>query len=214
MGSGLLALVISVIVWPVVGFVITVAHEGGHAITGSLMGGRVDAIEIHADQSGGTYVSGLGRPGNIFTGLAGYVGPSIFGLAGALLLTRQQTTAVLWLSVVLLAVALFQSSNMIGRVVTVCTGAAIVLVIRFLSRGQQTFFAYTWIWLLLFGGFGHVVELQQIRRRGTDKASDAYKLRAITFLPASLWSGIFWLFSLAALILGGGILLGAVRVGR
>jgi divalent metal cation (Fe/Co/Zn/Cd) transporter len=94
------------------------------------------------------------------------------------------------------------------------TGAVIVAILRYASTGQQIFFAYTWIWVLLIGGFVNVLVLQHLRGRGGDTSSDAYALRKLTFLPASLWSGVFWLGTLVAFVYGAGILLGMVHIGR
>jgi divalent metal cation (Fe/Co/Zn/Cd) transporter len=91
--------------------------------------------------------------------------------------------------------------------VTVVLGGLIVLMLHSASAGQQSFFAYTWVWLLLFGGFGQVLAFQHERRNGGDTGSDAVVLRTMTWLPASLWSGFFWLASLIALVVGAGILL-------
>jgi hypothetical protein len=214
-GAGLLALVIAVIAWPIVRFAITIAHEGGHAFTASMMGGAVDSIEIYRrnDPRGrGVTFFRAGPFATFLAALAGYLGPSVFGLVGALLLTKGQVKAVLWLSLVFLLLALLQSGNLLGFVSTISTGALIGAVLRYASEGQQLFFTYTWIWFLLIGGWGHVLLLQAGRRSGPDNGSDAYQLRKMTFLPASLWSGLFWLGSLAALIYGAGILLGIVQL--
>lgn len=215
-GAGLLAFGLSLIVWPIVRFAVTIAHEGGHALTASMMGGSVDSIHVHRkghpDGLGVTYFRS-GPVGTFFALLAGYIGPSAFGLGGAVLLTAGRVTVVLWLSLFFLALALFQAGNLLGRFAMIVIGAVIVLVMRYGSAGQQVFFAYTWIWFLLFGGFGHVLVLQQGRKEGGDTGSDAYQLRRMTFLPASLWSGFFWLLTLGALLYGGGILLGIVRPG-
>ncbi|WP_433046495.1 M50 family metallopeptidase [Dactylosporangium sp. CS-033363] len=206
-GSGLIALVISVILWPVVGYAITVVHEGGHALAASMMGGTVTSLTVGPGHNGETRAKGLGPLGAFVFLLGGYVGPSVFGAAGAMLLTRDHVRMVLWLSVFFLLLALLASANYVARAAIVLVGALIVLVIRRASDGQEVFFAYTWIWFLLFGGFGHVLVLQQVRSAGGDTMTDAYQLRRMTFLPASLFSGVFWLFSAAALVFGAVVML-------
>jgi len=207
-GSGLLALFISLVVWPVVGFAVTVAHEGGHAITGSMMGGTVHSIRLGRGATGVTRILGGGLLGSFLTGLSGYLGPSLFGLLGAVLLTGGHDLAVLWLSLVFLLLALLQMRNILGAVATVATGALIVLVLKYAPPHGRTFFAYTWIWFLLFGGFGHVAT------PGRTTSADAAGLKKLTFLPATVWDGFFWLATLAGLAYGGGILLGLVQFGR
>jgi len=83
------------------------------------------------------------------------------------------------------------------------------------GKDVQTLFAYTWTWFLLVGGFRHVLEFRRIRPRGgKDSDSDAAVLRKMTFLPAPLWVGFFWIATFAALLYGGGILLGMLKLGR
>lgn len=209
--SGLVALVLSLIVWPLVLFAVIIAHEGGHALTASMMGGTVDSIHVYGKNDprgrGLTTHSGLGPLGRFFTTLAGYVGPSIFGLGGAVLLAGGHSVAVLWLSLVFLLLALLQMGNVLGRVATVATGAVLVLVLRYASPDGRTFFAYTWVWFLLFGGFGHVIATGW-------HSGDATTLRKRTLVPAVLWSALFGLATLAALGYGAGILLNLVYVGR
>ena len=57
---GLTALLAIVVVldtrsWRLAGKVITIAHEGGHALVSVLSGRRLDGIRLHADSSGVTY---------------------------------------------------------------------------------------------------------------------------------------------------------------
>jgi hypothetical protein len=217
--AGLVALAASLALWPIMRFIITIAHEGSHAITGSMMGATIAKIEIFRSRPGQprgatSYTKTAGPFGMFLTTMAGYLGPSVFGLGGALLLAAGHTEAVLSISVIFLFIALLNTGNAIGQIATIMVGAAIILIIRNASPGQQTFFAYVWIWFLLIGGFGHVLAFQSERRSGDDTGSDAYRLRLMTFLPASLWSGFFWLATLAALIYGGGILLGLAHLGN
>jgi hypothetical protein len=210
-GSGLVALILTVVLWPLASFAIIIAHEGGHAFTASLMGGDVKSIEVNSRRNsirGLTTRSPLGPLGDFLTKLAGYIGPSIFGLIGTLLLVADKVVDVLWLSLFFLLLALVQMRNLLGAFAVVVTGGLIVFTLRYLGGTVQAFLTYVWIWFLLFGGFGHVVAFQRSRARGPDTGSDAYNLRLSTHLPASLFSGFFWLFSLLSLLYGGVLLLG------
>ena len=213
LGSGFLGFALSAVVWPVVSYALTVAHEGAHALTVAMTSGKVRSITV--SRGGGlTTFSGAGPLGSFFIFLTGYLGPSAFGLAGAVLLAGNKVAAVLGISLVLLFLALIQAGNFAARATILVVGTIIVLVLRHASAGQQLFFAYTWIWFLLIGGFANVLVLQHIRGQGPDKLSDAYQLRKLSLLPASLWSGFFWLSTLAALGYGAAILFGLVEVGR
>jgi hypothetical protein len=163
--SGILALVIAGIGWPVVQHVITIAHEGAHATAGSTMGRRVLRVLLRRTGGGETQVSPLGgRLTMAAIASAGYLGPSFFGILGSLVLFRTHAEAVLWISLVLLAILLPQVANWFGRFSVVLTAAVLVVVVRYAPDGLQTLFAFTWIWFLLIGGFVQVLVLRQYRR--------------------------------------------------
>src|SRR6185437_2426966 len=107
-GTGLIALVISVIAWPLFTLVVTIPHEGGHAIVGSVMGGKIGSIKMDHRGNGVTLIKSLGPFGSFLTSLAGYIGPSIFGIAGAALLAKHHVSTVLWISIAMLVLALLQ----------------------------------------------------------------------------------------------------------
>src|SRR5690606_9258003 len=63
--------------------VVTIAHEAGHALAALATGRRLTGIRLHSDTSGLTL--SVGRPtgpGMVVTAAAGYVSPSLVGLAG------------------------------------------------------------------------------------------------------------------------------------
>src|SRR2546429_25790 len=83
--TGLLALciVLDSRLWRPAGKVITIAHEGGHALVSVLSGRRLDGIRLHSDSSGVTYSRGKrAGPGLVLTAAAGDGMPSLLG-AGA-----------------------------------------------------------------------------------------------------------------------------------
>src|SRR5260370_693442 len=53
-----LAAVLNTGSWRLAGKVITIAHEGGHALVSVLSGRRLDGLRLHADSSGVTYWRG------------------------------------------------------------------------------------------------------------------------------------------------------------
>jgi hypothetical protein len=217
-GTGVIALVAILVVWPVVAPSVIAAHEGGHALSASLFGGTITAVRLHHDQTGVTEFQGTGWFGNFFTALAGYLGPSGFGLLGAVLLAHGKTEPVLWLTLVLLALLLFRIRNLFGALVVLVTGGLVYAVAVEASPTVQTWVAYTWIWLLLLGGVRGVMDLHRgrvtLRRSGSrDTWSDSHRLRTLTYIPAMLWTGVFGLATGAALIIGAGILLGFIRPG-
>jgi len=205
-GAGLTALLIVGLGWAVTRYAITIAHEGGHALTASSLGVRVAGIVI--DSRGGETKSDLvpGSANDFLITLAGYVAPSLFGLGGAILLNVGQVRNVLWLSLGFLVCALFMSRNPVTVVKVGLTLLCILAVLRYAGAGFQTFFAYAWIWFLLIGGVRSVLNLSRIRETGRDTVSDVYFLQKSSYLPASLWIGFYGLFSFASLVLGALIL--------
>ena len=202
--SFLVALVISLVFWPVVAFASTAAHEGAHALTASMFGGTVSRITIKRGAVGKTNWKSSDAAAFVAR-LAGYLGPSVFGLAGALLLVRGHVTAVLWLSVVLLFAALVLAATWFTRLVIVTIGALIVFVLKTTGATQETFFAYTWVWFLLLAGFGHVIWHKS-------DAADYADLRKDTYVPVGIWYGLYWMLTLAGLVTGGAIMFGVVHV--
>jgi len=216
--SGILALLITVVGWPMLTHVITIAHEGGHATAASLSGGRVNFVELFRTGDGNTDFNYSGGKGAIaFIGSAGYIGPSVFGLLGSFLLTRGQFEAILWISLVLVGILLLNVKNPFGWLSAILTGIVLFVMARYAPDGLQELFAVTWVWFLLFGGYGDVLGLRKLRRlakaaKKPDKKSDARKLGDKTGIPAPFWVALFWLCAVAALILGGGIMLGLVEL--
>ncbi len=199
-------------IWRVVRNAITIAHEGGHALAAVLSGRRLQSIRLRADTSGMTITRG--RPtgiGMIMTLTAGYLTPSLLGLAGAWLLSQRRITIGLWLCLVLLLAVLLMVRNLYGFIAVIVTGAVVFGVSWFAPPSTQAAFAYAGVWFLLLGGVRPVFELIRQRHRGEAPDSDADQLARLTHLPGLLWCGVFLLVSLAALGYGA-IVLGVEQV--
>jgi len=193
--------------WRVAGKVITIAHEGGHALVSVLSGRRLDGIRLHTDSSGVTYSRGKrSGPGLVLTAAAGYVMPSLLGAGAAWLLAERHLTAMLWLALVLLTATFLAVRNVFGAVAVLATAGAVFAVSYYAPAGVQAGFAYLAVWFLLFGGIRPVLELARGRRRSWSRGSDADQLAGMTGLPAGLWVTLFALVALVALILGASLL--------
>jgi len=194
--------------WKITRHVITIAHEGGHALVALLTGRRLSGIRLHSDTSGLTVTRGRASgPGMIATSLAGYLTPSLLGLLGAVLLTNGRITLMLWTALAVLAAMLVMIRNAFGAVSVVTTMAIVFLVSWFTSPQVQAAFAYFGVWLLLIGGVRPIGELQRLRRRGRLPDSDADQLARLTRLPGIFWVLVFLLGTVAALLAGGWLLL-------
>ncbi len=194
--------------WRVARNVVTIAHEGGHAVVALLSGRQLTGVRLHSDTSGVTV--SRGRPdglGMIMTILAGYTAPAVVGLVGIVLLTAGRITALLWISILLLAAMLLLIRNVYGVVSVVGTGAVVFLVSWFTPAEVQSFFAYLFTWFMLFASVRPVFELQSQRRRQPSPHSDADQLDRLTGVPGTVWVMFFALFNMAVVVLGGWLLL-------
>ncbi|MEU8681641.1 M50 family metallopeptidase [Streptomyces sp. NPDC048611] len=188
---------------------VTIAHEGGHGLIALLTGRRLDGIRLHSDTSGLTV--SRGKPtglGMVLTAAAGYITPSLLGLAGAALLAAGHITALLWGATALLLAMLVMIRNAYGVLTVVLTGAAFVLVSWLTTADVQAAFAYLVVWFLLLGGVRPPFELQGKRRHGGAVDSDPDQLARLTHVPAFVWLGLFHVVTLCSLIGGGRWLLG------
>ena len=194
-------------VWRVARNVVTIAHEGGHALVALLTGRKLDGIKLHSDTSGVTVSRGKPHgPGMVFTAMAGYITPPLLGLAFALLLSANRITLMLWASLVLLLGMLINIRNAYGALSVVATGLAIFVVSWFGNSTVQAGFAYLGAWFLLFAGARPVVELQRLRSRRQAPASDADQLAYLTGVPGLTWVCLFGLVAVGALFFGGQLL--------
>lgn len=208
LGTGLAALLLAVPAWPVTKHAITAAHEGGHALMAFITGGKVSSVTLKPDGTGQTGVS-TGTLGGILAALAGYLGPSLFGLFGVLLLGGGRPVIVLWVSLVFLALLLLQIRlrDLFGVVVVVLTGGLMFVTVRYAGDSVRTPVAYGWTWFLLIGGVRHVLA-------HIGSAADATALKKMTRIPALLWRWLFLVVTSVALLWGGGVLLGIVSLKR
>ena len=201
--SGLGAVSVSS-VWHVLRNVVTIAHEGGHAFAALITGRQLRGIRLPSDTSGVTVSRGKPHgPGMILTAFAGYVTPPLLGLGAAGLLALDHITALLWLSVAILALILLMVRNLYGVVSVVTTGAVILAVSWYASATVQAAFAYTLTWFLLLAGARPVVELQSKRSRGRAPDSDADQLARLTGMPGLMWVCCFGMVAALALLAGG-----------
>ena len=189
-------------VWLLARNVVTIAHEGGHAFVALLVGRRLSGIQLHSDTSGVTVSRGRTHgPGMVATAMAGYITPSLIGLGFAALLVNSKVTALLWTTMVLLAVMLIKIRNAYGVVSIVVTGLIVFAISRFTSVAVQAGFAYFFTWFLLFAGIKPIFELQSKRRRRRSPDSDADQLARLTGVPGLAWVFLFAIVAFGALAL-------------
>ena len=182
------------------GHVSTMAHEGAHAVMGSAIGGRITGVKLNRNRTGLTSMTSSGGGASILFFLAGYLGPSAFGLGAAKLIEVGHPVAVLWLVLALLVVlAILVRRSGFGILAVTVAGVLLYFMARYAPIGGQVALAYGIAWLLLLSGVKVALE----DGRGAD---DAGKLRDLTRLPRGLWSSLWLVGSAAALIIGARLL--------
>jgi hypothetical protein len=189
-------------VWPVARTVVTVAHEGGHALVALMTGRRLAGVRVHANTAGVTWSAGRpSGPGIVLTTAAGYLAPPLLGLGAAALLATGHLAGALMLSLVLLAGLVFVIRNAYGLLVVLVVAGAVVVVLWRGSSAVQGGFGYVMAWFLLFGGLRPVLELNRSRRRGRARGSDADQLARLTGVPTGAWVLLFGIVAVGALAL-------------
>lgn len=195
-------------VWRWARGVVTIAHEAGHAVAALVTGRRLTGIKLHSDTSGLTL--SVGKPtgfGMVVTAAAGYVSPSLVGLAGVALLAVDRVTVMLWAAAAVLVTMLVMVRNLYGALTLLVTGGAVVGVSLYAPADVQAAFAYSITWFLLLGGVRPVGELRRQRRHYPGSATDADTLAHLTSVPGAVWVALFGLVTVGALAAGGWLLL-------
>lgn len=192
--------------------VVTIAHEGGHAVVALVAGRGLTGIRLHPDTSGVTVSTGARRgPGLVFTFLGGYPAPSLLGLGGALLVATDRARLMLWIALALLVATLIGIRNVYGAVAVLATGVLVAAVAGWASPRVQDGFAAALCWFLLFGGLRATSELQRGRHRGHRGGhggdSDADMLARLTHVAGGIWAALFWLVAGMAVVTAAWVLL-------
>jgi len=194
-----LAVVAPIAGWQFIRHGSTMAHEGAHAVFGSLAGRKIGGIELNADSTGGTLVAKGGCLGTIIVGFAGYVGPSLFGLGAAWAIHLGYSESVLWVTLFLLVILAFMLRRSYGMITVVFLGALVYLVGRYLPHDVQIVAAYFLAWLLLLSGVRQILEIGP-------QSSDGANLSQLTMIPRLIWWLLWLAATLGAVALGGKLL--------
>lgn len=180
----------------------TIAHEGAHAVVGSLFGHRITHMDVKFNGEGATGIvptsaSALAKLPHAFMG---YLGPSGFGIGAAELIRAGHIIAVPWIGMMGLLPVLYLARKSIGILLVVATVVVLVLLLGAGPAGLQEASAYGIAWFLLISG------VTTISKHGKN-AGDARILKEMIGLPRGFWS-VLWLGgSVTALIFGSTLLL-------
>jgi hypothetical protein len=189
--------------WQVSRGLITIAHEGGHAVMALLTRRKLEGIRLHSDTSGVTLTRGRPNgPGMVLTALAGYLAPSLLGLAAAWLTEQGRITLLIWTVLLFLVCMLLLIRNLYGALILLVTGGAVFALSMYAPAQVQQVVAMVAAWFLLFGGVRPIIELQRKRRRRQARDSDADQLARLTFLPGGFYVFFFLLVAALSVLFG------------
>jgi hypothetical protein len=189
------AVLIPSAIWPLVQHFEVMAHEGMHAIVGSVSGRKVQSIKLEPNATGGTTLDRPSGPGYVLAGFVGYLGPSAFGLGAARFIQFGHIVEVLWVTMLLLGLLLVMVKPSFGYVTVPLAGFVIFLVLKHLSQTAEIVAAYAITWFLLLSGVRIVLQ------RGAG-ASDAGLLKGLTGVPRLVWFALWLAGTLAAVVIG------------
>jgi hypothetical protein len=199
--AAVIGLVVSLLVlippmWSIFGHWGTMAHEGAHALVAAILGIELVEVLLHRDNTGGTVtkVVSLGLR-SLLVALAGYLGPSLFGLAAAKLISTGHVIAVLWVAIIFLVLLFFLLGSSFGLFSVPFAVLLLVLVMRYAHSGLEEVIVYGLTWLLLI----EAVRTALVHRGG----QDGVNLRKRTYVPRTFWALVWILGTFAALLVGG-----------
>jgi hypothetical protein len=204
--AALLSWLLAVPLWFVTKFVLVIAHEGGHALLTVLFFRSVRSIRFERDGGGVTDPGPLPWLFDIFVTMAGYLGPSMFGMAGAWMLIHGHTEAVLWASLAFLGIMLFAVRGFFGWLLVPSLIVLIWMIATKADGPVQTLYTNMWVWFLLIGAVQRMI-LFVLTRNYTATGNDTAVMQRLTIIPSEIWSLLFLAGTIAALVYGGGMLL-------
>jgi len=197
-GLAALAVVALPFLWPLVEHFNAIAHEGAHALVGSVMGFGIKSVTLTMDPRGVTDYYRAPDTGarRTLTRFVGYLGPSGFGLCAAKLIETGHAVTVLWIAIMLLALLLFMVRKSFAMISVPGVIVLLALVTRNTHSGVEEGIIYGMTWLLLLSGVRVAVA------HGAN-AGDAANLSRTTHIPRLIWALLWMAGTLLAVVIGG-----------
>lgn len=200
-GAGFVALLLVVFTGSWAGSLVTLAHEGGHAVVAVLSARGLKGIHLGDGGGGVTYFEKGGWGVTLYLlYVAGYLVPPLLGLGGAAVLVAGNVWGVLVGLVVLLAVGFLAAANPLANVVALAALVGVVLVLWQGSTFLQITVAAVAVWWLLIGGVRSAVQMART------SSSDAGQMARLTLLPPTVWKTFWIMVALVCLYAGARLL--------
>jgi peptidase M50B-like protein len=199
-GAGFIALLLVVFTGSWAGSIVTLAHEGGHALMSVLAMRRLFGVHLHDGGGGHTEFRGGWGASYYLIYPAGYLTPPLLGLGGAAVLVHGNAWGVLAVVVVILAVSFLVAANALANVVAAVALAGVVVALWRGSTQLQVALAVVVVWWLLLGGVRSAVGMA----RTSD--SDAGVMSRLTLVPALVWQAFWVVVALVCVYVGGRLL--------
>jgi hypothetical protein len=201
-GTAFIALLLVLISRYLVGYPLTLAHEGGHMLNNLLLlrGNNGWTLDDNAEaatewkNAGGWIRKNIGS-------FIGYATPPLLGLAAAALIAVGNPWAVLLATIILCILAVGLSRNGLAFLVPALIVLGLAWLLLFGSGPLQAAFAVGIAWVLLFGGLLETV------RNLSGKTGDGEALVGRTWIPHVVWNLVWFFIAVVALIVGGQLLL-------
>ncbi|MCD2195035.1 M50 family metallopeptidase [Actinomycetospora endophytica] len=199
--AGFIALLLVVFTGSWAGSLVTLAHEGGHALT-SVLALR-GLYGVHLEDGGGGFTRfGGGWGASLYVIYpAGYLTPPLLGLGGAAVLVDGNAWGVLVGAVVILAVSFLVAANALANVVAAVASVGVIAALVWGPATLQVALAVVVVWWLLLGGVRSTV------RMGRSSDSDAGVMSRLTLIPPIIWQAFWVTVALVCLYAGGRLLL-------
>jgi Peptidase M50B-like len=199
-GLAVTAVVMVPLLWEPAGHLSAMTHHGAHVLIAFILGVTVTDVVLDRHSEGRTGIAGDGLRA-VLVVLIGYLGPSLFGLGAARLISLGYPVAVLWLLVLLLLLVLFMLGRSFGWLTVPIAIGLLYVILRYTHAGTETVIAYALAWLLLLAGLriaiGHAAGAASV---------DAAAMRRRTHVPGRLWTLIWLAGTVGALLVGGKLL--------
>jgi hypothetical protein len=197
-GLAALAVVTIPFLWPLAEQFNVMAHEGAHAVVGSVMGFGIKSVKLDVESQGETDYRRAPDTGprRTLTRFVGYLGPSGFGLCAAKLIETGHVVTVLWIAIMLLVLLLFVIRKSFAIVSVPAAIALLAFVMRHAHDELEEVIVYGMTWLLLLSGVRVVVA-------DGAGAGDAGNLSRTTYIPSQIWALLWLAGTLMAVAVGG-----------